>query len=153
MNKNDEKIMKKIPKNKIGIACFNYKIQGTYEKILNDLKEIDSTFDSKLEIVYEHGKEIKETIVFFHRNEKTRLCVTFGVDEDREKFILYYPYYSEAYSLCDDSDTRKVFRGYGINEYYDLLELIKNILENPESNEIVRVTSKGIIAKIKIEEK
>lgn len=150
MNKTDKEIMENIPKNKIGIACFDYIVQGTYEKILNDVKKISSDFKTKLEVKYEHGKEIKETVVFFHRNEKTRLCVTFGVDEEREKFILYYPYYSEAYSLCDDNDTRKVFRGYRINEYYDLLELIKTILENPESNKIIRVTS---VAKIKIEEK
>lgn len=152
MKKIDSKILNDMPKDKIGIASFSYIIKGAYKEILDELKKIDSKFDSKIEVEYEHGKEIKENVVFFHRNEKTRLCLAFTLDEEKEKFVLYYPYYSEAYSICvEDSNTRRVFKRYNFNEYYDLLEIIENILENPKSDEIIRELSKKIFV-IKIME-
>lgn len=151
MNKTDKEIMKTIPKNKIGVACFDYTIQGTYEKILNDVIKIDSNFKTKLEVRYEKGKDIKETVVFYTRNKKTGLCFTFAVDEEKEEFVLYYIYLSDVCSLPDDEKgTREIFKKYKFDEYIDLLDTIKAILNGFKIKSLIEL--KGVSLKIKIVE-
>lgn len=149
MNKKDKEIMEKLPKNKIGIACFDYTIQGIYKEILNDVKKISSKFESKIEVKYEQGEELKERVVYYSRNEKTGLCLTFAVDEDKEEFILYYIYRSKIYSLPDDEkDTREIFKKYKLDEYDCLLDTLKSILNGFRIKTLMEVTA----LKIKIAE-
>lgn len=153
MNKTDKEIMEKIPKNKIGIACFDYTIQGTYEKILNDVIKIDSNFKTKLEVEYEKGKDIKETVVFYSRNQITGLCFTFAVDEEKEEFTLYYIYRSEFCSLPDDEEgTREIFKKYKFDEYVDLLDTLKSILNGFKIKTLMELKKEGATIKIKMVE-
>lgn len=154
MNKTDEEIMKKIPKNKIGIACFDYIIQGVYKKILDDLLKIDSNFKTKLEVKYEQGKEIKERVVFYIRNKKNGLCFTFAVDEEKEEFILYYIYRSEFCSLPDDEkDIRDIFKIYQLDEYDNLLDTLKLILKGFRIKSLIELKKAERVLKFKVVDK
>lgn len=153
MNKKDKEIMEKVPKNKIVIACYDYTIQGIYEEILNDVKKISSKFESKIEVKYEQGKELKERAVYYSRNEKTGLCITFAIDEDKEEFILYYIYRSKFCSLPDDEkDTREIFKKYKLDEYDCLLDTLKSILNGFRIKTLMELRKEETTLKIKIVE-
>ena len=95
--------------------------------------------------------DIKETVVFYTRNKKTGLCFTFAVDEEKEEFVLYYIYQSESHSLPDDEkDTREIFKKYKFDEYVDLLDTIKDILNGFKIKSLIEL--KGVSLKIKIVE-